>query len=130
LLAIALGIFLALIVPLLTWVVSQVIPPSEEGTIAAAVRTIPPALMLFGAFTAGVTEEVLYRGYPIERIIEMTGKRWIALFIPTIAFVIPHMVGWNFTHLIAVVLPFGFIFSALYLWKRNLIFNMIVHFPD
>lgn len=127
LLAIVLGIVLSLAVPVLTLVASQIIPTSQQGTISAVTESVPPILLLIGVLTAGITEEILYRGYLIERITEITGNKWLALIISVVAFVLPHMAGWNLTHIIAVVLPLGIILSALYMWKRNLIFNMIVH---
>jgi membrane protease YdiL (CAAX protease family) len=127
LLALVLGIVLSLTVPVLTLIASQIMPTAQEGDIASVTGTVPAALLLLGVLTAGITEEVLYRGYPIERITEITGNKWLAVLISVIAFVLPHIAGWNLTHIVAVVIPLGIVLSGLYLWKRNLIFNMIVH---
>ena len=127
LLAVVLGILLSLTVPVLLMLVSQIIPEAQEGNIAAATENVPAILLLLGVLTAGITEEILYRGYPIERVTEITGNKWVAFFISAIAFVLPHFVSWNLTHVVAVVVPLGFTLSALYIWKRNLIFNIIVH---
>jgi membrane protease YdiL (CAAX protease family) len=127
LLAIVIGIILSLSVPVLTLIVSQIIPVSEEGSIASVAESVPAFILLLGILTAGITEEVLFRGYPIERITEITGNKWVALAVSVVAFILPHVAGWNLTHVIAVVIPLGFVMAGLYLWKRNLIFNMIVH---
>lgn len=127
LLAIVLGILLSLSVPVLTLIASQIIPTSEQETIVSVTKSVPAIILLLGVLTAGITEEILYRGYPIERIIEITGNKWLAVAISMIAFVLPHIVGWNLTHVIGVVVPLGLILSGLYMWKRNLIFNMIIH---
>jgi membrane protease YdiL (CAAX protease family) len=127
LLAIVIGIMLSLSVPVLTLIVSQIIPVSEEGSIASVAESVPAFILLLGILTAGITEEVLFRGYPIERITEITGNKWVALAVSVVAFILPHVAGWNLTHVIAVVIPLGFVMAGLYLWKRNLIFNMIVH---
>ncbi|MCP4415571.1 MAG: CPBP family intramembrane metalloprotease [Chloroflexi bacterium] len=127
LLAVVLGIVLSLSVPALTLIVNQIIPTSEGGSIASVTGTVPATILLLGVLTAGITEEILYRGYPIERITEATGNKWLALAISVIAFTLPHTAGWNLAHIIGVVIPLGFILSVLYIWKRNLIFNMIVH---
>ncbi len=127
LLAVVLGIVLSLSVPALTLIVNQIIPSSEGGSIASVTGTVPATILLLGVLTAGITEEILYRGYPIERITEATGNKLLALAISVIAFTLPHIAGWNWAHIIAVVVPLGFVLSFLYMWKRNLIFNMIVH---
>ncbi|KAA3656241.1 MAG: CPBP family intramembrane metalloprotease [Chloroflexi bacterium] len=127
LLAILFGIILSLSVPVLTMIASQIIPNSQEGSISTVTDNVPVILLLLGVLTAGITEEILYRGYSIERITEITGNQWLAFFTSVIAFVLPHVIGWNLTHVIAVVIPLGFVLSGLYIWKRNLIFNMIVH---
>lgn len=126
LLAVGIGILLSLMVPILTLLVSQIIP-SDGGDIEAVVSNTSWWMMLAGILTAGITEEIIFRGYLIERIIELTKKNWVALSVSLIAFVLPHTMSWNLTHVIAVVLPLGLILSGMYLWKRNLLFNMIIH---
>lgn len=126
LIAIVIGIVLSLSVPLLTWLVSQIIPPSDGG-INEAVINRSWGLILASILTAGITEELIFRGYIIERINEITKKKFTGILVSVIAFTIPHMVSWNMTHVIAVVLPLGLILSGIYLWKRNLVFNIIIH---
>ena len=126
LLAIVIGIVLSLTVPLFTLLVGQIIP-SSRGDIEEVVSNTTWWLMLFGILTAGITEEIMFRGYLIERLYEITPKHWLGILVSVGAFVLPHTLSWNMTHVIAVVLPLGLILSGLYLWKRNLIFNMIVH---
>ncbi len=41
--------------------------------------------------TAGITEEILFRGYPIERLYELTGNMYIAAFLPWLAFTLLHV---------------------------------------
>ncbi|MDX1379276.1 MAG: CPBP family intramembrane glutamic endopeptidase, partial [Anaerolineales bacterium] len=72
-------------------------------------------------------EEIIFRGYLIEGLAKLTGRLPIAVVISVLAFTLPHILNWNITHVIGVVLPLGLILSWLYLWKRNIIFNMIVH---
>jgi len=75
---------------------------------------------------AGIAEEVFYRGYAIERLEALTGKRWIAALIPLICFAAFHYrQGWAGI-LIALVL--GGILTGFYLWKRSLVANIFAHF--
>jgi len=76
---------------------------------------------------AGVVEEVLYRGYPIERIQELSGSKWIGAVVSTLVFILAHLSGWGPEQLIVVF--FGAVLLALlYLWRRDLMCNMLAHF--
>jgi|KBSSwiStaDraftv2_1062776.scaffolds.fasta_scaffold262418_4 membrane protease YdiL (CAAX protease family) len=75
---------------------------------------------------AGISEEVLYRGYAIERLQSLTGSKWIAVAIS-----LPLFAAFHFRQgLAGVVLAFvlGGILTAFYLWKRDLLANMAGHF--
>lgn len=75
---------------------------------------------------AGVAEEILFRGYPIERLLELTQSKWIAALLPGILFIAGHYVFWGIVQLIVVA--FGtVIFTLFYLWRRDLICCMIAH---
>ena len=50
--------------------------------------------------TAAVTEEILFRGYPIERLQELTGKVWLAAAMPLLVFVVAHLGCWSAGHLV------------------------------
>jgi membrane protease YdiL (CAAX protease family) len=77
--------------------------------------------------TAAVTEEILFRGYPIERLRELTGKAWIAVLASFIIFIIPHIsffgLEWLLYHGIGTVLIY-----VLYVWRKNLLACMLLHF--
>lgn len=125
--AIGLGILLSLLVPVFTLLVSAVFPPSDTGTITQVVSNFPWWILLLSVLTAGITEEILFRGYPLERLHEMTGNKWISGLISLIFFVAIHSTGWSIAHIIGVVIPLGIILTGLYFWQRNLLFVMIVH---
>lgn len=75
LLAVGLGILLSLLVPVLTLLVSIVLPPSDSGTVTQVASDYPWWILLLSVLTAGITEEILFRGYPLERLYEMTGNK-------------------------------------------------------
>lgn len=126
-LAIGLGILLSLLVPLFTLLADAVFPTTDQGTIMQVTESYPWWILLFGVLTAGITEEILFRGYALERLIDLTGIKWISGLISLVFFVAIHAAGWNMAHIIGVVLPLGLILTGLYFWKRNLAFVMIVH---
>jgi membrane protease YdiL (CAAX protease family) len=79
------------------------------------------------ALRAGVVEELLYRGLAIEQLTVLTGRRWFAALSATVAFVLVHAVRFGLLQLVPVAAA-SFGFAALYLWRRNLLVNMIAHF--
>ncbi|HLG86450.1 MAG TPA: type II CAAX endopeptidase family protein [Alphaproteobacteria bacterium] len=93
---------------------------------AELVISLPVWLQLFVALSAGFTEEVLFRGYAIERMTELTGSRWIGALLPVFLFGAAHASFWGVAH--AIVAGFtGLWLSLLYLWRRNLWTNITAH---
>ena len=76
---------------------------------------------------AAVFEELYYRGFAIERLMEITGFRWLAPLISLAAFTFAHLNYWGWANLIAIAFE-GAILTALYLFRRDLASNMIAHF--
>ncbi|MDZ4181043.1 MAG: CPBP family intramembrane glutamic endopeptidase [Coriobacteriia bacterium] len=124
--AVLIGVGLSLAVPVLSLAVGRVFPAGDAGSIASAAR-MPWGLVLAAAVTAAVTEEVLFRGYALERMGELLGQRWVGSAIAVASFTITHSAGWNLAHVVGVVLPLGIALTALYWWRRSLPFVMIVH---
>jgi membrane protease YdiL (CAAX protease family) len=47
---------------------------------------------LFGLFLTGtILEEIFYRGYLIERLSDLLGRRWLAGFVSWLAFTLVHL---------------------------------------
>lgn len=88
---------------------------------------LPPALRVFVALGAGVTEELLYRGFAIERLSRLTGRRWLAGAIAATWFGLAHVPAWGLGFALSADLPFGIYATAFYLWRRDLVANMIAH---
>ena len=123
-----LGVLLSVAVPVLTVAANRLMPPSDGGTVESVASSAPAWLLLIMVLTASVTEDLLFRAYPIERLTRLTGKRWPGALLSLAAFVAFHLQGWNLGHVIGVVLPLGAVMTGLYLWRRNLIFMIITHF--
>ncbi|MGA7343312.1 MAG: type II CAAX endopeptidase family protein [Terracidiphilus sp.] len=75
----------------------------------------------------GVVEEILFRGYLIEKIVQVAGSLWIAILCSAAAFTYAHLAGWGLVHLIPVA-GAGLVFALLYAWRRDLGSNMLGHF--
>lgn len=92
--------------------------PVSEG--AGAMTTgVGVGLAFAGAVTTGVVEEVLYRGYAIERLIEFSGTPAVAGGISWGAFTIAHAAVWPVGNLVQIAAVSG-VFTAVYLRRRTL----------
>ncbi len=100
--------------------------PVDNDTQARLVIGLPIWLQIFVAISAGVTEEILFRGYPIERITELTGNRWVGAIVPIIAFGAVHAPFWGVAHAVVAGLQ-GMLLTIVYLWRRNLWTNITAH---
>jgi len=75
---------------------------------------------------AAVVEEILFRGYAIERLQELTGSILSAAVISWLAFTAMHINSWGVVFLIYPGFH-GVILTLLYVWRRNLSSNIIAH---
>jgi membrane protease YdiL (CAAX protease family) len=96
------------------------------GRGAAAFEKLPLWLITLIVIRAGVVEELFYRGYAIERLEALGLNRYWAAAIPAVIFGLGHWTGGWENIVIALVL--GAILGAFYLWRRDLVANMIGHF--
>ncbi len=76
--------------------------------------------------TAAVTEEVLYRGYPITTLQAVGGSLTFAILLPLAVFVIVHLPGWGWSHLVFVTAAGG-VLTLLFVLKGSLWSNIIAH---
>lgn len=107
------------------WVVMTFFPaPADSGT--ASITSLPIVAVLGIIVSAAVFEEVLYRGYPIERLSELTGRRWVAFAVTIPLFVAPHVVffgpQWLWTAGVGTIALY-----VLYARTRNLAACMLLH---
>jgi membrane protease YdiL (CAAX protease family) len=96
-----------------------------HGPGSAAFEKLPLWLITLIVFRAGVVEELFYRGYAIERLQAIGLKPAWAAGIPLVIFALGHWTGGAANILIALAL--GAILSIFYLWRRDLVANMIGH---
>lgn len=98
-----------------------------HGRGLAQLLALPVWLRVLLVVRAGVVEEILYRGYPIERIAWLSGSRWAGALVPIAIFSLAHVPFWGVAYLL-VVLPGAVVLTCLYLWRRDLTVNMVAHF--
>ncbi len=122
---------------LLWGVVLMLICGAVGGVLAALTRfnggpggsfmeELPVWLVTLIVVRAGVVEELFYRGYAIERLQTLGLNRYLAAGIPLVIFAVAHWTGgWAN---IVIALALGAVLSAFYLWRRDLVANMLAHF--
>jgi uncharacterized protein len=102
--------------------------PSEQSAPLESVLALPLWFkFVFLPVVAG-TEEVIFRGYPAERLIGLTGRRWIAGLVTWSVFVAAHMPFIGFVDTLFYTAPGALILTVFYLWRRNLPANVLLHF--
>jgi membrane protease YdiL (CAAX protease family) len=96
-----------------------------HGPGSAAFEKLPLWLITAIVLRAGVVEELFYRGYAIERLRLIGLGRFWSVAIPLVIFSLGHWTGGAANILIAFAA--ALILTGFYLWRRDLVANMIGH---
>jgi uncharacterized protein len=110
----------------LTGVLVSSLGLSSDTQFATYLQSLPFITRLLLVVTAGVFEETLYRGYAIERLTMLWGSKWAAGAVTLIFFTLAHIPAVGIAGLLPVCIVSVFV-TLLYLWRRDLILNMIAH---
>ena len=116
------GVGLGLLVTGVAVVTLQLEQP--ETFSALSQLSIPVQLAIIG--TAVVTEEILWRGYPIERLTEVTGTVWAGAAVSAIVFLAVHFPAWGLVGAIPQTV-FTLVLVGVYVWSRNVVACMRTH---
>jgi membrane protease YdiL (CAAX protease family) len=96
------------------------------GEATEGFANLPLWFVILVVLRAGVAEELFYRGYAIERLQAFGVNRYVAGAIPLVIFGLAHIThGWAN---VVLALALGAVLTAFYLWRRDLVANMIGHF--
>lgn len=119
------GILLAIVCMIVGGVIASM-THFNGGDLGAALFKLPLWLVILVVVRAGVVEELFYRGYAIERLQLLGLNRYLAGAIPLLIFGFAHVTnGWAN---VILALALGVVLTAFYLWRRDLVANMIGHF--
>lgn len=78
------------------------------------------------AITAGVVEEVCYRGYAVERLATVTGNIWLASAVSVTAFVLAHVPLWGWGPAPSFLITSS-VLTGIYLWRRDVMACALGH---
>lgn len=99
---------------------------SAESSTTTALQALPLAQKASVVLAAAVSEEVLFRGYLMERIEELTGRSWAAVLATVVLFVGGHAAHFGpVTNAWQTLLTL--VFAGLYLWRRDLTAPIVLH---
>lgn len=105
--------------------VAGLLPPMPSSGMVL-LMALPLPVIVGIVITTATTEELLFRGYPVERLREVTGSIWIGVTFSLLLFVLPHILFFGPTWLLQQGTGV-FLAYALYVWRRNLIASMVMH---
>ena len=94
------------------------LPVSQSGGLVGSSAGFGMALVY--AVTIGIVEEILYRGYPIERLLEFTNSAFVAGGVTWLVFTIVHALNWPVGSLLQTSLVSA-VLTVVYLRRRTLV---------
>jgi membrane protease YdiL (CAAX protease family) len=116
---------ISLLFPATEWVRKGLgLPGYAAGMQAALVH--PVWFLVFAALTAGVVEEVLFRGYAVTRLAQLTGSLWWAVGASSAVFAALHLPVWGAGPSLAFFIG-GLATTMFFVWRRDLIAMIIAH---
>jgi uncharacterized protein len=114
------------------WTLIQLIWNRWSGpSHAASIQTLLPRgaletiLWIGVSVSAGICEELAFRGYFQRQFAVLAHSRWIALFVQAGLFGVGH--GYQGIEACAKIVLFGLLFGALALWRSSLRPGMVAH---
>ena len=87
--------------------------------------TMSRIIFIIMGLTAGLAEEIVYRGFAIKALISNKINKWLAVFAATIPFIFQH--GLKSIDQFWWFLTWGIVFGILFLLLKKLTLNIIIH---
>jgi uncharacterized protein len=105
------------------------LPVRSQTIFLAPVSSLERLFLIFGAFTAGLTEEVIFRGFAMTRLNRVSQNLWIVLPITVLSFLFIHGTPRSIEALMSYTLAglaFGIPFILMGLKKLEIL--ILIHF--
>lgn len=90
------------------------------------ITNLPYWFRFVSVLRAGICEELLFRGYGLSRLEELTGNKYVASAVTLGLFVYAHLAYWGWAQ-VFIAGGAGLVVTILFLWRRDLGSNMISH---
>jgi membrane protease YdiL (CAAX protease family) len=126
-LAIAIGVGLgAVVLGVLVTGVAVVALGLGQPDALSAVSRLPLWVKVLLVVTAAITEELVWRSYPIERLTELTGRVWVGAAVSAVVFLAIHFPAWGLIGAIPQAV-FTLALVGVYVWSRNVVVSIVTH---
>ena len=122
----AAGVLLCIVAAAVVAIARNAFDVGADNHLVSMLAGMPWWMLLLLSLRAGVTEELLFRGYLLDRLERLSGRRWVGVVGSIALFTAMHFGGWQASQLVVVAFA-GTLFTALYLWKRNIMICAIAH---
>jgi uncharacterized protein len=120
------GVIVGTVILGISGVLIGVLHLSSGTQLATYLLSLPLPTRVMLVVTAGVWEETAYRGYALERLASLFGSKWLAGGVTVLCFVFAHVPAVGVNHILPVLVVSIFV-TLLYLWRRDLVLNMVAH---
>lgn len=106
---------------------NSIVDPEKMNNISSLTpkTTIARIIFIIMALTAGLAEEIVYRGFAIKALTSNKINKWVAVFIATVPFIFQH--GLKSIDQFWWFLTWGVVFGVLFVLLKKLTFNIIIH---
>jgi CAAX protease family protein len=92
----------------------------------AKLAPLPVWYLVLAVVIGGTVEEILYRGYAVERLAVLTGSYWVAGLTSVLAFGLAHVPMWGWEPSLTTCVSGGML-TLFYVWTRDLTANILAH---
>lgn len=106
---------------------NSIVDPEKLNSLSSLTpkTTTARIIFIFMGLVAGLSEEIVYRGYAIRGLQSLGLHKWLTVILATIPFIFQH--GLKSIDQFWWFLGWGIIFGALFLLIKNLTINIIIH---
>jgi len=118
------GVALFVLIEIVSWTLSPVFPSPETTAQRPVWAGWVYGFALVTAFAP--IEEIIWRGYTITLLREYLRHIFIVVTIASV--VIGFIHRWGGLGLVVSTVIVGYLYSGLFLWRRNLAANIVAHF--
>lgn len=108
-------------------IVMQFLPPQASLLGMQSVAAVPFVLRPGLVLTAGIGEEIIYRGFALEELADWPGSAWLGALLSSVVIVIAHTGRYGFTSGLVIPAIVGAALMLLYVWRRKLLARMLMH---
>jgi CAAX protease family protein len=121
------GIVAAAFALILSGAASRVVAIPSALSDLDRVAAVPLGMRIGVVLTAAVCEEFMYRGFAIEELALLTGKRWLGALLSWLLFSVTHVGIYGLSAALLIPALVGAVLTGQYLWRRNLPSCVLTH---